>query len=128
MHLLKALKSKIHGATVTHANVGYEGSVTLSPELLEAADMFESEAICVWNVSNGERFETYIILGEQGSTDICINGAAAHKAKPGDTVILATYSFFTRDEMLKHKPKLVFVTPQNSIKHSGPEVAGPKIR
>src|SRR5947209_15119169 len=85
------LKSKIHRATVTHADVDYEGSVTLDPRLLEAADILPYEKVHVWNVTRGTRLETYAIPGEAGSGVVCINGAAAHLARPGDLVIIATF-------------------------------------
>ncbi len=124
----KMLAAKIHRATVTGADVNYEGSITIPPELLEAAGMVPYEAVNVWNVTRGTRLETYTILGESGSHDICANGAAAHLIHPGDHVILATYSFVPEDRVADHQPRIVFVDHQNRITHIGPEVAGPQCR
>ena len=85
------LKSKIHRATVTEANVEYEGSVTIDRDLLEAADMLPYERVDIWNCTNGNRLSTYVIEGERGAGQICINGAAAHLMKPGDKVIIASW-------------------------------------
>ncbi len=107
------LKSKIHRATVTDANLHYQGSVTIDPLLLEAADILEHERIEIYNVTNGERFATYAIPGKPGKGEICINGAAAHKATAGDLVILATYAEYEAEELRDHHPTLVFVDEQN---------------
>ncbi|MEE9606215.1 MAG: aspartate 1-decarboxylase [Myxococcota bacterium] len=85
------LKSKIHGATVTEANVEYEGSITIDSELLRAADLLPYERVDVYDCTNGSRLQTYVIEGEPGSGEICVNGAAAHLVKPGDRVILCSY-------------------------------------
>lgn len=124
----KMLSAKIHRATVTHANVDYEGSVTVPPELLEAAGMVPYEAVCIWNVTRGTRVETYTITGKPGSSDICANGAAAHLIQPGDRVILATYTFVPADDLHNHRPRLIFVDAQNKISHVGPELPGPQRR
>ena len=124
----KMLSAKIHRATVTHANVDYEGSVTVPPELLDAAGMAPYEAVCIWNVTRGTRVETYTITGKPGSTDICANGAAAHLIQPGDRVILATFAFVPIDQLDQHKPRLIFVDAENKISHVGPEVPGPEHR
>ena len=89
----KVLRSKIHRATVTHADLDYEGSVTIPPELLTASNIAEYEAVSVWNVTRGTRFETYAITGLPNSTDVCVNGAAAHLVEPGDTVIIACFGW-----------------------------------
>lgn len=107
------LKSKIHRATVTDANLHYQGSVTIDPLLLEAADILEHERIEIYNVTNGERFATYAIPGKPGKGEICINGAAAHKATAGDLVILATFAEYESEELRGHHPKLVFVDEKN---------------
>ncbi len=107
------LKSKIHRATVTDANLHYQGSVTIDPLLLEAADILEHERIEIYNVTNGERFATYAIPGKPGKGEICINGAAAHKATAGDLVILATFAEYEAEELRDHHPKLVFVDEKN---------------
>jgi len=124
----KLLAAKIHRATVTGADVDYEGSVTIPPELLEAAEIHAYESIHVWNVTRGTRLETYAIPGRRGSNDICANGAAAHLVRPGDRVILASYTFVAADQLESHRPKLIFVDDSNQITHSGPEVPGPERR
>ncbi len=124
----KMLSAKIHRATVTGADVNYEGSITIPPELLEAAGIHPYEAVNVWNVTRGTRLETYAILGEPGSSDICANGAAAHLIRPGDHVILATYAFVPEDKAASHRPRIVFVDDQNKITHMGHEIAGPNVR
>lgn len=122
------LAAKIHRATVTGADVNYEGSITIPPELLEAAGIHPYEAVNVWNVTRGTRLETYAILGEPASTDICANGAAAHLIRPGDHVILATYAFVPEEQAAAHQPRVVFVDDKNRITHLGPEIAGPNRR
>ena len=124
----KLLSAKIHRATVTAADVDYEGSVTIPPELLEAAGIHPYESIHVWNTTRGTRLETYAISGLRGSNDICANGAAAHLIRPGDRVILATYAFVSEDDLHHHCPKLIFVDESNLITHSGPELPGPQRR
>lgn len=124
----KFLHSKIHRATVTHADLHYEGSVTIPPELLAAADINEYEAVCVWNVTRGTRFETYAITGLPNSTDICVNGAAAHLVSPGDIVIIACFGFIPDAAVPTHKPRLVFVDGSNRILPSRAEIAGPQVR
>lgn len=109
------LKSKIHRATVTDANLLYQGSVTIDPLLMEAADLLEFERIEIYNCDNGERFATYAIPGTPGKGEIVINGAAAHKASPGHVVILASYAEYDKEELQGHKPSLVFVDEQNRI-------------
>ena len=103
------LKSKIHRATVTDANLLYQGSVSIDPVLMEAADLVHHERVEIYNCTNGERFATYAIPGTPGMGEIVINGAAAHKAQPGDVVILATYADYEDAECRSHKPSLVFV-------------------
>ena len=110
------LKSKIHRATVTQADLEYEGSVTIDPELMLAADILEHERIEVYNIDNGERFCTYAIPGEAGSRVICINGAAAHLAKPGHKVIIATYVVLNEQELQNFHPKVVLVDESNRPK------------
>ena len=126
--LRKLLKSKIHRAKVTHADIDYEGSITLSPTLMAAADIAEYEAVQIWNLSSATRFETYVITGEENTSDIAINGAAAHLAKPGDLVIVACFINLADTALSEHKPKLIFVDDDNQISHTGPELAGPQKR
>jgi len=109
------LKSKIHRATVTDANLLYQGSVSIDPVLMEAADLVHHERVEIYNCTNGERFATYAIPGTPGMGEIVINGAAAHKARPGDVVILATYADYEDAECRSHKPSLVFVDARNRI-------------
>ena len=109
------LKSKIHRATVTAADLDYEGSITVDQDLLEAADIRENEQVHVYNVSNGERLVTYAIEGEPGSGQVQINGAAAHKAKPGDLVIIASYAQYTEVEAARARPRVVRVDATNRI-------------
>jgi aspartate 1-decarboxylase len=126
----KFLRSKIHRATVTQADLDYEGSLTLPPSLLRAADILPYEAVQVWNVTRGSRLETYAIEGEEGSSEICANGAAAHLIRPGDLVIVATFSFVAEiaGETPSIDPKVVFVDSANKILRVGKEIAGPRRR
>ena len=125
--LLKMLQGKIHRATVTQANVQYEGSITVDQDLLQATGILEHEAVQVWNVNNGQRFETYTIKGAAGSGVVCVNGAAARLVSPGDLVIIAAFRQFTEQEASRQRPKLVFVDNHNHIREIRPEVAGPQV-
>jgi aspartate 1-decarboxylase len=107
------LKSKIHRATVTDANLAYEGSVTIDPELLEAADIVVYERVEIYDITNGARLATYAIPGEPGSGEMCINGAAAHLVNPGDLVIVASYAEYDESESANHEPRLILVDRQN---------------
>jgi len=123
------LKSKIHRATVTHADLEYEGSVTIDEDLLEAAGILEYEAVHVWNITRGTRLQTYAIRGDRGSGVICINGAAAHLNKPGDLVILASFAELEESEARTFKPTVILVDSQNRIvARNALEVAGPARR
>jgi aspartate 1-decarboxylase len=122
------LKSKIHRATVTHADVDYEGSVTLDSHLLEAADILPYEEVHVWNVTRGTRLRTYAMVGEPGSGIVCINGAAAHLAQPGDLVIIATFTQLDDAAARRFKPKVILVDENNRIRTSVDEIAGPRRR
>lgn len=108
-------KSKIHRATVTQADLHYEGSLTVDTDLLEAADLLPYEKVAVVNVNNGERFETYVIPGESGSGVICLNGAAARKGAVGDLVIIISYSAMSDEEARVHRPTVVHVDSNNRI-------------
>jgi len=110
------LLSKIHRATVTEANLHYEGSITVDSELLTNANMKELEFVSIVNINNGERFDTYIIEGEPNSGTICLNGAAARKVQVGDKIIIMTYCDLSPDEIPQHKPTIVFVDETNKIK------------
>jgi aspartate 1-decarboxylase len=107
------LRGKIHRATVTGADLHYEGSVTIDTELLERADILPYQQVDIWNVTNGERFQTYALAGQRGSGVVCINGAAAHKAKAGDLVIIASFGIMSEDEARACRPRCVFVDAQN---------------
>jgi len=122
------LKSKVHRATVTHADVDYEGSVTLDARLLEAADILPYEEVHVWNVTRGTRLRTYAMVGEPGSGIVCINGAAAHLAQPGDLVIIATFTQLDDAAARRFKPTVILVDENNRIRTSVDEIAGPRRR
>ena len=111
------LKSKIHRATVTEANVDYEGSITIDKDLMEAADILPFEQVHVLDIDNGSRLETYVIEGERGSGVICINGAAARLVSAGDKVIIISYQTISEADALNLVPKLVYVDSQNAIVH-----------
>ena len=117
--------SKIHRARVTHSDLHYVGSLTVDLELLDAAHMLPGQQVSVVDVDNGERFETYLIAGERGSGVIGVNGAAAHKAHIGDTVILITYAQMTRDEAAAFSPVVVHVDTQNRIVDIGDDPSAP---
>jgi aspartate 1-decarboxylase len=117
------LKSKIHRATVTDCDLHYVGSITIDPELLEAADILEFEQVAVVDVNNGARFETYTIAGEPGSGEMKINGAAARLVHRGDTIIVISYAAYVPDELADYKPRVVHVDAQNQILNIDAEVA-----
>src|SRR5215216_2434571 len=108
-------KSKIHRATVTGADLNYVGSITIDPVLMEAADLLEFEQVHVVNVNNGARFETYVIPGVPGKGEICLNGAAARLAHPGDKVIVISYGQYDEEEMERYRPVFIFVDEHNRI-------------
>jgi aspartate 1-decarboxylase len=119
-------KSKIHRATVTEADLDYEGSVTIDGSLMEAADILPYERVDVWNVTRGTRLQTYAMRGPAGSGVVCINGAAAHLVKPGELVIIATFADYDEAEARTHQPKVVLVDDKNRIRAVGvDEVPGP---
>lgn len=119
-------KSKIHRATVTHADLDYEGSVTIDSNLLEAADILPHEHVHIWNVTRGTRIETYALEGPPGSGVICINGAAAHQNSPGDLVIIATFADYDEAELASYEPSVVMVDGKNRITEaSHTEIPGP---
>jgi aspartate 1-decarboxylase len=109
------LKSKLHRATVTHSELHYEGSCAIDDNLLDAANIREYEQIQIYNVTNGERFTTYAIRAARGSGIISVNGAAAHKADPGDLVIIASYAVYNELDMARYEPQLVYVGEDNRI-------------
>ena len=109
------LKSKLHRVTVTHSELEYEGSCAIDIALLQEANISEYEKISIYNITNGERFVTYAIKAEENSGVISINGAAAHKANPGDKLIVATYADYNEIELKKYHPQLVYVDESNKI-------------
>lgn len=125
----RMFKSKLHRATVTQADLDYEGSVTIDRDLLQAADILPHEWVAIWNVTNGQRIETYALEGEAGSGVICINGAAAHRFTPGDKVIIATMCEVDESELAGWEPTVVLVDDDNRIKDPKlVEVPGPARR
>lgn len=110
------LKAKIHRARVTEADLHYEGSCSIDMALMKASGLLPHEHVHIWNVSNGNRFETYVIPAPQGSGMIKINGAAAHQAKEGDLIIITSFAHYDARESKKHKPRIVFVDDKNRIK------------
>lgn len=118
------LKSKIHRATITGADLHYEGSITIDRDLMDAADIVSYEKVAVWNVTNGNRLETYAIEGQRGSGVICLNGAAARLVAPKDLVIIACFVNMEGAEAIKYEPKLVFVDEENHMLPMRKEEAG----
>lgn len=121
-------KSKIHRATVTHADVHYEGSVSIDVDLMRAADILPHEKVAVWNVTRGSRLETYALEAEAGSGVVCVNGAAAHLNQPGDLVIIATFAEVEDAEARSWRPTVVFVDGRNRIAPGREEIPGPNRR
>jgi aspartate 1-decarboxylase len=111
----RMMKSKIHRATVSDANLHYVGSVTVDQDLMDAADLLEFEQVAVVDIDNGARLETYVIAGERGSGDVCLNGAAARLVSPGDKVILISYADYEHDELSTYAPAIVHVDTSNGI-------------
>ncbi|WP_455628001.1 aspartate 1-decarboxylase [Parabacteroides chinchillae] len=105
---IEVVKSKIHRVTVTEANLNYIGSITVDEDLLDAANLIANEKVSIVNNNNGERFETYIIKGQRGSGVVCLNGAAARKAQPGDIIIIMSYALMDFEEAKTFKPAVVF--------------------
>ncbi|HUH06178.1 MAG TPA: aspartate 1-decarboxylase [Egibacteraceae bacterium] len=115
------MKSKLHRATVTDANLHYLGSVTLDPLLMEAADLVEHERVQVLDLDNGARFETYVIAGDRGGGQVCLNGAAARLVHPGDKVIIISYASYSDEEVREHRPTVVLCDQANRPRRAGPE-------
>lgn len=111
---LEFLYSKIHRATVTDANLNYVGSITIDEEMLQLANLNEGQKVDILNINNGERFNTYIIKGEKGKRQICLNGAAARKAEIGDKIIIVSYAYFQPDEIENFSPSIVLVDDENN--------------
>ncbi len=123
---LRMFKSKIHRATVTHADLDYEGSVTIDEDLMDLAGILPHEEIHIWNVTRGTRLATYALVGPRGSGAVCVNGAAAHQNRPGDLVILATFATMNEQEARQHVPRVVRVDTRNApLPNDQPEVPGP---
>ena len=112
---IEVLKSKIHRAKVTQAELNYVGSITIDEDLIEAANIIPNEKVQIVNSNNGARFETYVIKGERGSGTICLNGATARLAQVGDIVIIMSYAYMDMDEARKYKPILVFPDSDNKL-------------
>jgi aspartate 1-decarboxylase len=112
---IEVLKSKIHRARITQAELHYVGSISIDEDLLDAANLIEGEKVTIVNVNNGERLETYIIKGERGSGTVCLNGPAARKAQPGDIVIIFSYASMDFEEAKKFKPSIIFPTSDNKL-------------
>jgi len=112
---IEVLKSKIHCATVTEANINYMGSITIDEALMDACGLVEGEKVQVVDNNNGERFETYTIRGERGSGCVCLNGGAARKVLPGDTVIIMSFAMITPDEAVEFRPRVVFPDKDNRL-------------
>jgi aspartate 1-decarboxylase len=121
------LKSKVHRATVTQADLHYVGSLTLDADLMDAADLLPGEQVAVVDVTNGARLETYVIEGERGSGVVGINGAAAHLIHPGDLVIVISYAALPDDQARAYRPLVVFVDEANRIRHEGADLAFPAL-
>jgi len=115
------LKSKIHRAIVTEADLEYEGSITVDRNLMDAADLFHYEQVHIFNITNGHRFTTYVIEGKRGSNVICVNGAAAHLAREGDCLIVASFASYNEEECKIHYPKLIYVDEGNNITSTKPD-------
>jgi aspartate 1-decarboxylase len=119
------LHSKIHRATVTGADLDYEGSVSIDTELLQAADIVPGQQVHIWNITQGSRIVTYALAGEPGSGTVCINGAAAHQNSPGDLVIIASWVELEDSRILDHQPRVIRVDSQNRITGTAQEIPGP---
>ena len=113
--MLEMLKSKIHRATVTQAELNYVGSITIDERLMEAAGIYEYEKVQIADIDNGSRFDTYVIAGEKGRGIICLNGAAARMVSTGDRIIIMSYASMTPEEIKENPPKVVFVDENNNI-------------
>ncbi len=112
---IEVLKSKIHRVKITQAELHYVGSITIDEDLMDAANIIENEKVQIVNVHNGERLETYVIKGERGSGQVCLNGPAARKAQVGDVVIVISYASMDFEEAKEHKPVLIFPTEHNRL-------------
>ena len=112
---IEILKSKIHRATVTDANLNYEGSITIDTDLIDAAKLIVNEKVAIVNNNNGERFETYVIPGKRGTGIVCLNGAAARKVQKGDIIIIMSYALMTPEEASNFEPTIVNLTDSTNL-------------
>lgn len=112
---IEVLKSKIHRAKISQAELHYVGSIAIDEDLMDAANIIEGEKVQVVNINNGERLETYVIRGERGSGTVCLNGPAARKAQVGDIVIIISYASMEFEEAKKYRPAVIFPTPENKL-------------
>jgi aspartate 1-decarboxylase len=112
---IEVLKSKIHRVKITQAELHYVGSITIDEDLMDAANIVENEKVQIVNIHNGERLETYVIKGERGSGDVCLNGPAARRAQVGDIIIIISYATMTPEESLTHKPVVIFPDDKNKL-------------
>ena len=112
--LMEFLYAKIHRATVTDANLNYVGSITIDEELMEKANLKVGQKVDILDINNGERFQTYIIKGQRGNRDICLNGAAARKVQKGDKIIIVAYAYLTKEEETNFEPTIVMVDENNN--------------
>jgi aspartate 1-decarboxylase len=119
---LTLLKAKLHQARVTHSELEYEGSCAIDADLLNQAGIHEYEQIHIYNLNNGERFVTYAIRAQAGSRIISINGAAAHKAAPGDRVIICAYAVLAQQELVNFKPRLIYLDADNRVKRTSDQI------
>ncbi len=117
--LREMLRAKIHRATVTEANLSYEGSITIDEDLIQAAGILPYEQVMVSNLHNGERFETYVIPGPKGSGQVCLNGPTARKGIVGDKIVIFCYEYYNEDELKTFKPKIIIVDEKNKIVRMG---------
>jgi aspartate 1-decarboxylase len=115
--LIEVLKSKIHRVKITQAELHYVGSITLDEDLMDAANIVENEKVQIVNIHNGERLETYVIKGDRGSGDVCLNGPAARKAQVGDIIIIISYAAMTPEESKNHIPVVIFPDDKNKLPH-----------
>ncbi len=115
MMTIEVLKSKIHRVRITEAELHYVGSVTIDEDLMDAANIMENEKVQIVNINNGERIETYVIKGDRGTGQICLNGPAARKAQVGDIIIIISYASMSQEEAGKHKPVIIFPNEKNRI-------------
>ncbi len=113
--LIEVLKSKIHRVKITQAELHYVGSITIDEDLMDAADLVENEKVQIVNINNGERLETYVIKGDRGSGEICLNGPAARKAQVGDIIIIISYGSIDKEEGKRHKPIVIFPNDHNKL-------------